>query len=157
METLAGLLGALPFAALLRGSVLAYALVNATHILGIALLLGAILPLDLRLIGVIGGPALSELAPFLSRVAACGLAIAVLSGILLISVSPTDYLANPAFRWKVALIAAAMVNVALVHRNPAWQVVQASGRVAPSLRRGAAVSAALWLCVLVAGRMIGFL
>ena len=42
-------IAALPIASLLRGSGTAYLLVNATHILGLALLIGSILPLDLRL------------------------------------------------------------------------------------------------------------
>ena len=38
----------------LRNSTLAYPLVNAGHILGVALLVGGIVPLDLRLLGQIG-------------------------------------------------------------------------------------------------------
>ena len=48
------LLGALegwPIAVLLRGSSVVYLLVNAAHILFIGLLLGAIVTLDLRLLG----------------------------------------------------------------------------------------------------------
>ena len=45
-------LEALPLAAWLRRPTPAYPLVNAAHILGIGLILGAILPLDLRLMGV---------------------------------------------------------------------------------------------------------
>lgn len=42
----------------LRGSGNPYMVVNAAHILGIGLLLGAILPLDLRILGVLCGPPL---------------------------------------------------------------------------------------------------
>jgi hypothetical protein len=49
--------------------------VNATHILGIGLI-GAILPLDLRLIGLLSSPPLETVAPFLLRAASIGLALA---------------------------------------------------------------------------------
>ncbi|MDP5308836.1 DUF2214 domain-containing protein [Paracoccus spongiarum] len=157
MEELAGLLAALPPAAWLRRSVAAYVLVNTLHILGIALLLGAILPLDLRLAGLIRGPALADLAPFLSRLAAAGLALAVLTGLLLLSVRPGEYLANPAFRAKLLLVLAALINIALVHAGRGWEALAAGAAPTGALRRGAAISAVLWLAVLLAGRLTGFL
>lgn len=47
----AAALEATDLATTLRGSVWAYPLVNAAHILGVALLVGATVPLDLRLLG----------------------------------------------------------------------------------------------------------
>ena len=126
MQALADLLAALPFVGPLRRSVWAYALVNAAHILGIGLLLGAILPLDLRLMGWHQGPPLSTLAPFLSRIAAAGLALAVATGATLLSVQPMEYLPLPAFRAKMLLIALALVNLLALHRARSWRAVAAS-------------------------------
>ncbi|MCZ8151816.1 MAG: hypothetical protein O9292_05415, partial [Rhodobacteraceae bacterium] len=58
-------IAALPIASLLRGSGTAYLLVNATHILGLALLIGSILPLDLRLAGAFSRTPLPVIAPLL--------------------------------------------------------------------------------------------
>lgn len=67
-------LGHWPGALWLQRSGTAYLLVSAAHILGIGLLVGAILPLDLRLLGLLRAAPLAVLAPFLTRVAGCGLA-----------------------------------------------------------------------------------
>src|SRR5690606_30355947 len=118
------------------------------HILGIGLLLGGILPLDLRLLGLLKKPPIEILAPFLTRSAALGLAFAVATGLWLLSVKPAEYLANAAFRWKLVLLAIALINVAIQHRltnTRDWNVV-------PTTRICAALSLCAWLSVLVAGR-----
>ena len=156
MQALADLLTSLPFVGPLRRSVWAYALVNAAHILGIGLLLGAILPLDLRLMGWRHGPPLSTLAAFLSRIAAAGLALAVVTGAVLLSVQPMEYLPMPVFRAKMLLIALALLNLSALHRARSWRAVQDGGAVTSRVRWAAGISALCWLGVLVAGRMIGF-
>lgn len=157
MQALADLLTALPFVGPLRRSVWAYALVNAAHILGIGLLLGSILPLDLRLMGWRRGPPLSTLAPFLSRTAAFGLALAAATGAILLSVQPMEYLPRTVFRVKMLLIALALLNLAALHRARSWRAIGDGGPVAGRVRWAAGISALCWLGVLVAGRMIGFL
>ena len=84
-------------------------------------LLGAILPLDLRLLGFFRTYPVEVLAPFLVRCAAVGLSLALLTGAWLFSVKPDEYLANPAFRWKLALLALALINVGFQHSGHAWQ------------------------------------
>lgn len=158
MDGLAQVLAALPSADPLRGSAMLYALVNAAHLLGIALLLGTILPLDLRLLGILPGPSPTLLAGFMSRIAGAGLALAMLTGLALVSVRPAEYLANPAFRAKAVLIGLALVNLALVHAGRGWRDLRSgAGPASRALRAGAAISAMLWLGVLLAGRLIGFL
>lgn len=139
-----------PGASWLRQSATAYLFVNAAHILGLAVLLGAILPLDLRLLGLWRRYPIEVLGPFLVRCAAAGLGIALLAGAWLFSVKPDEYLANPAFRWKLALLASALVNVWLQHRSPGFM------HGSPAVRVRAGLSLCLWLSVLVAGRWIGF-
>ena len=150
-------LEALPPAAWLRRSTFAYPLVNAAHILGIGLILGAILPLDLRLMGAFRATPLEAIGPFLSRTAAAGVAVALVTGFLLFLVEPGEYLANPAFLAKLGLLALALANVAAVHRGPAWRRAVTGRGVAPALRASAAASMLLWLGALIAGRWIGFL
>ncbi|WP_454828412.1 DUF6644 family protein [Pseudoxanthomonas wuyuanensis] len=150
-------IGQWPGARWLQQSGTAYLLVNAAHILGLGLLLGAILPLDLRL--AVGRPqaALSMLAPVAIRTAAVGLALAVLTGAWLFSVNPADYLENNAFRWKLLLLALALVNVAAQHRQ--WRSLglpDATRALPVRVRVLAGTSALLWISTLVAGRWIGF-
>ena len=75
MELLAAL-GRWPGAVLLQQNGTLYLLVNASHILGIALLVGGILSLDLRLMGFFRLVPVAVVAPFLSRIAAGGLGLA---------------------------------------------------------------------------------
>ncbi len=150
-------IGAWPGAVLLNRSGTAYLLLNAAHILSVGLLIGGILPLDLRLTGVLRGAPLSAIGPFLSRSAAIGLGLAMLTGLWLFSVKPREYLANDAFLWKMALLAIALANVAVQHRNHHFRLALEGGAVHASVRIVAACSGLLWLSVLVAGRWIGFL
>jgi hypothetical protein len=137
-------IGAWPGAVLLQRSGTTYLFVNAAHILGIGLLVGAILPLDLRLLGLARTVPLAVIGPFLVRVAGTGLALAIVTGLWLFSVKPAEYLANEAFLWKAGLLAVALANIGLQH----W--------LAQPSRLLALCSAVLWLSVLVAGRWIGF-
>jgi len=154
---LAEWIGAWPGAVFLRGSGTAYLLVNAAHILGVGLLIGAILPLDLRLLGFFRQAPLAVLAPFLSRAAAAGVVLAIVTGLWLFSVKPGEYLVNAAFLWKAGLLLAALVNVALQHGNRRFATAVAGGEPSPMVRVAASCSILLWVSVLVAGRWIGFL
>ena len=143
-------IGGWPGASWLQQSATAYLFVNAAHILGLAMLLGAVLPLDLRLLGLFRRFPIEVLGPFLVRCAAAGLGLALLTGTWLFSVKPDEYLANPAFRWKLLLLTFVLINVGLQHRSPGFMHSSAAVRVR------AGISLGLWLSALVAGRWIGF-
>lgn len=157
METLLLASGETALARALRGSGDLYAAVNAAHILGLALLIGSILPLDLRLAGGFGRVSAAALLTVLRPVAMVGLAAAVVTGAMLFTVNPADYLANPAFRLKMLLLLAALANVIVIERSPALRRMAGGDDPSAWLRTGAALSAFLWVAVLVAGRWIGFL
>lgn len=157
LEEIASWIASWPGAVLLQDSGTAYLFVNAAHIIGIALIVGAIVPLDLRLIGCFQSVPVTVIAPFLSRVAAVGVAWTVLTGLWLLSVKPAEYFANTAFLIKMALLALAIGNIALQHHGPAFRLAVEGGKIQPRVRLLAAVSAILWLSVLVAGRWTGFL
>lgn len=146
-----------PPAALLRQSLYLYPLVNALHILGIGLLVGAILPADLRLLGLFRDRPLHLLVPFLTGAAAFGLALAVATGILLFSVKPLEYAVNAAFLSKLALVAAGTANALALRLTPAWRTAMAGGPATARLRLGAAVSFMVWPAALLSGRFIAFL
>lgn len=154
--TWAEALAAWPGAVWLSRSYVAYLVVNALHVLGLGVLVGAILPLDLRLLGAFRAP-LAVLAPILTRTAAVGLGLALVTGLWLFSVAPVAYLANPAFLWKLGLVALALANVAAQHTGQGWRAALAGGGVTPRVRAHAALSALLWPGAVLAGRWIGFL
>ncbi|AIC26348.1 DUF2214 domain-containing protein [Rhizobium sophoriradicis] len=141
----------------LRRSATLYMFVNAGHILSIGLLVGAILPLDLRLAGCFRKVPAEIIAPFLSRAAGVGLAAAVVTGFCLFSVRAVEYAANPAFLTKLVLIGLGLLNLLAVHLGQGWKTLIATGLIRHGLRFSAALSAATWIAALLAGRWIGFL
>ncbi|MDO9712698.1 DUF6644 family protein [Paracraurococcus lichenis] len=144
-------------AASLRQSRIAYPLANAAHIASIGMLLGSIVTLDLRLLGLFRDHSLADLGPPLWRVATCGLVLALATGFLLFSTRPLTYAANPAFLAKLGLIGLGMLNVLTLRYNRHWRQTIAGAGVHGSVRVAAFVSMVVWLGAVVAGRWIGFL
>lgn len=144
-------------AALLRGSAILYPLVNAAHIASFGLLVGAIVTLDLRLLGLFRRAELAQLGPPLRAVAATGLGLAALTGFLLFTTRPLAYAENPAFLVKLGLVAMGLLNVAALSWAGHWRRALAGAPVHPVLRLSAAASLLIWLGALLAGRWIGFL
>jgi hypothetical protein len=144
--------------AALRNSRWTYASVNAAHIVGIALLFGAIVPLDLRLMGWRRTVPIGTMARVLLPVAIAGLALALVAGLALFSVRATKYAATGSFQLKMALIICAITNTLLLHRAVQWETHQAAIDVAPPrrLRMAGALSIALWMSVIACGRMLAF-
>ncbi len=147
----------------LRGSFWAYPLVNTAHILGLALLIGAIVPFDLRLMGVIKMGRIRTLAGVLIPVAASGLAIAAVSGAALFIVKPVDYALSDLFVIKLAVIGVGLINIGWVRSISRWsELVQAKDSILNptepnrKLRIAAALSIAVWIAVLLLGRMTGY-
>jgi hypothetical protein len=151
--------------AALRASRWIYPLVNAGHIAGIALLVGGIVPLDLRLLGLWRSVPLGLLARVLVPVALTGLALTVFCGLLMFAVSATKYAALPLFWLKLGFIAAALTNAALLRLTPAWTLARLpdlpaafyTGSPAPRLGAAGALSIGLWLAALLCGRFLAYL
>jgi hypothetical protein len=150
-ELLTGL-EASPLAAGLRGSVWAYPLVNAAHIVGVALLFGSIVSLDLRLMGLFTAVEAAALSRLLIPVAATGLTLAIAAGSLLFITDASDYLASNFFRAKILVLLLALANVFLAFRLSR----RTDRRAATYLRVAAAMSIGLWLTVIVLGRLVGY-
>lgn len=151
-------LEATPLADVLRLGRWVYPAVNAGHIVGVALLFGAILPLDLRLLGCWRSIPVRPLARVLVPVAASGLVLACVTGPLLFLVDPIGYAELELFQLKLALIGAGLLNVLLVHRGRAWRAVMDDTEPPrwSGLRLAGGISALSWLATLLCGRMIAY-
>ena len=136
-----------------------YGIINLVHILGIILLFGSILILDLRLLGVWRQVPLAQLSRPTTSMAQIGFVLAVSSGIPMLSVKTTDYIGNPFLLIKFPAIALALLNVWLVHRSTAWRAHRERELLPAENRRlaqGAALSLTFWLTAITGGRMIGY-
>lgn len=153
MEAFLQALQASDIAQALRFSRWGYAAVNAAHILGIALLVGAILPLDLRLLGLWRGVPLGPLVRVLSPSAAFGLALAMAAGAALFATRATEYAGLAVVQLKLALVATGALSALALHLTAGFRLERAS-RLHRML--AAAISMTCWLGALACGRLIAF-
>lgn len=153
MEALLAALEGTPVAHTLRGSRWLYAAVNAGHIAGIALLVGAIVPLDLRLLGCWRQVPRAPLVRILVPTAASGLALAVLTGALMFSIRAREYAGVSFLQLKLALVATGTIGALALHRAYGlWLEGASESRLA----RHAALSLLCWPAALLCGRLIAF-
>ena len=143
-----------PLAAELRGSTWAYPLVNAAHIVGIALLFGAIVPLDLRLAGFWQGVPVAPLRRVLVPMAVLGLCLAITAGALLFIAKAPDYAASGLFQAKMVVVALALINASALRLAPAWRAKNETAGRWPRLAGVASI--ALWLTAILLGRLVGY-
>jgi len=142
-----------------RSAEFLYPALEATHILGIAVLVGPAFTFDLRLLGL-GHRVVSvtTAARYLLPVSHIGLAIAVATGIALLSAQATVVAGTGAAPWKFGLVLLACLNVLVFHygiyrRVEEWKDV-AVAPVAACV--GAAVSMIAWTGVIFAGRLLAY-
>src|SRR3712207_671007 len=123
----------------MRGSLWLYPAVETLHIVGLALLVGAMAVFDARVIRAGPGFDLGGWSRSVLPVARAGFALAAAMGLPLFTAEATAYAANPAFAAKLALILLALANVSAFHR-----LARRTVEVTAALRAAAAVSLVLW-------------
>jgi hypothetical protein len=143
----------MPFAQYLRTSRWGYAALNTAHVLGIALLVGSVLPLDLRLLGFWPRTSRADLARILVPVAVVGLVLAAATGPLLFAMRAEEYAALGVFRLKLIFIALGIAGALTLHRAYGLALEGASER---RVAAHAALSLVCWVGALVCGRSIAF-
>jgi hypothetical protein len=135
----------------LRNSLWLFPAVETLHILGFALLVGAIVTFDVRVIGARDSFVLEAWQRAVLPVARLGFLIAVPMGLMLFTTEATAYSRNPAFRLKLVMLAVALVNIVIFHRLARGRATLSTG-----LRIAAGLSLASWVLVLVLGRLIAY-
>lgn len=130
---------------------------ESLHFIGLTLLLGSIGAWDLRLLGFMKEApvaAFHKLVPF----AVLGFVINVATGSLFLMTYPDQYIYNPAFHLKVLCLILAGLNVMLFYLTSFRRIATLGpGEQAPLLGRvGGLVSLALWITVIICGRMLTF-
>src|SRR5882724_6340306 len=107
--------------AMRESGVWTYGVVNLAHILGVASLFGAIVVLDLRLVGLWRGVALSAISEPVVPVAVVGFVLAVMSGVCLLATKATEYVGNPFLYLKFPAIGVGILNVVALNSLSAWK------------------------------------
>lgn len=142
----------------LHESLYMYAIVETIHVISIALFVGTIGLIDLRVLGLAlnrtpVSQALQRLLPW----TVVGFVVLVITGALLFYAIPERTFHSLWFRAKMLLLVLAGLNVWRFHRayglSPGdWDMGPAPARA----RASAAVSLALWVGVIVFGRFIAY-
>jgi hypothetical protein len=141
-----------PWAKAMNGPEWAFPVVESLHFVGLALSVGTIAIVDLRLLGIaMLRQSASELAVDLEIWTRIGLALMLITGPLMFSADAVNYHHNPAFQFKMVCLSTALVFHFTIHRR-------ATRPATPSLvaKLAGAVSLALWVSVVAGGRMIAF-
>jgi hypothetical protein len=143
----------------MRSSLKAMPIVEATHVLAVAIVFGTIFIVDLRLLGI---PhvrrSFTLIADELLRYTWAGFALAVVTGALMFAPNSITYYSNTAFRLKMLTLLAAGLNM-LVFQFLTFRNVKSWDQNAPApaaARLAGLLSIVLWITVIVFGRWIGF-
>ena len=133
----------------------AFSTCETIHFFGLCLLLGAMIVIDLRLLGMMKSTPVGAMLKFVP-VAVVGFALNLLTGLCFIFYNPAGYATNWMFWLKMGLILLAGVNMlffALVEqprvlKTPAGEPFDAATRLSAFL------SLTLWVAVIIAGRLL---
>ncbi|WP_174296929.1 DUF6644 family protein [Sphingomonas bacterium] len=152
-------LEATPLAVKITESEWLFPTIETVHVLALTLVVGSIVLLDLRLLGLanrnLGAMQLSdETLPWTWS----AFVVAAITGTLMFVSAATKYYGNVPFRIKMVLLVLAGINMVVFHRG-AWRIVHDWDRLVPTpraVRAAAGLSLTFWIGVVVAGRWVGF-
>ena len=134
----------------LRSHVWAYPALEVVHIIGIALLLGNLVLLEMRVFGLGAALPVKALSRLSLGIALAGFSVVAASGLLMFASQPAELLANRAFTLKMLLLLAAGCNAAWFHGRGSLDKLD---RLANAQM---AVSTLIWLAVVACGRWIAY-
>ena len=159
MENFFHRLNELPIAETIRTSSLAFPWLESAHVLAIALVLGTIAIVDLRLLGLasVQRPVTALIRQVLP-ITWIAFTVAVITGGAMFLSNADTYIHNTPFLVKMGLLALAGLNMVVFHLVTYRGVGQwdASPRTPPGARAAGAISISVWIAVVAFGRWIGF-
>ena len=126
------------------------------HFVGLCLLFGVVLLVNLRMLGFLRGIAFADVRRLLPW-AMAGLAINIVTGMLFVLAAPDQYTQNPAFAWKMGLMLTAALT--LLYPTMFDDIGRVTAEAAPPItaRIIAVGSTALWVAVIFFGRFLPYL
>jgi hypothetical protein len=142
----------------LRSSAWGYPAVETVHIAGVALLFGAAVAFDLRLLGLASLLPVDGVARFLLPLARIGFGFVVVSGLVLFMMQARTFAVMPLFFIKMGTVSIAVANTMIFHRGVfrtvgGWRHASRPPRRA---RAAAVVSLVCWTFALGCGRFLAY-
>jgi uncharacterized membrane protein len=129
---------------------IAYPALEVLHIVGIALLLGSLVGLELRVWGHASALPIKPYARHALTITLAGFGLVLASGLLMFAAQPGELLANRYFLIKLGLVQLAGLNAAWFHARDGL------ARCDTLARAQTVVSTGLWLGAIICGRWIAY-
>jgi hypothetical protein len=136
-----------------------FPLLESLHVVGVTLVFGSLLMVDLRLIGVAArGYTVRRMSRELVPWTWAAFALSLITGLGLFMTRADHYAENIAFQLKMLALLLAGINMAVFHFGiyrgvAAWE----TSALPASAKAAGAVSLVLWMAVMLAGRWVGHL
>jgi hypothetical protein len=159
MQDFANWLAATQFSGFVNAHEWVWPACETLHFIGLALLIGNVGLLDLRLLGIEKRLPFGPLNRFV-RWGVAGFVVNLVTGIVFFVGNPGQYIHNIAFGYKLIFIALAGVNVLVFYATGLFRTVETlgPGDDAPMLAKViAATSLVLWIGVMYMGRMLPYI
>ena len=138
-------------------SAIGYPFVLSMHAIGLAVVVGVLFVVDLRMAGCFQK---LEIVPLLQmlKLAWAGFVINFVSGCALFASQATDFIANPAFIIKIIAIFLALINASFLQQQlrqyaESWDKGE---QISTNARALALTSLFLWSVAIIAGRLIAY-
>jgi len=128
----------------------AYPLLEMAHLIGLALVLGNLVLIELRVFGLGSALDARALARLSLTLVAVGFGLLGLSGLLMFATQAQELLASRTFAVKMGLMSLAFCNAAFFHARGSLE------KLDDTAKGLMVVSSVLWVLVVAAGRWIAY-
>jgi hypothetical protein len=137
-----------------RSSIPGYPSMIALHAIGMAVMVGLSLVIDMRVLGWFSGIPLNALQRFF-RIAWLGFGINFLSGGALFSAQATTYITDWVFMTKMALVLLGAITAAIL--QPALAKAGPNGVLSGGTKAVAGLAIIFWVVAIIMGRLTAYL
>ncbi len=143
----------------IRDALWIFPLIESTHVIGLSLVFGTILIIDLRLLGIASTHrSFRRMASDILKWTWAAFALTALTGTLMFITNARVYYHNLFFRTKMLMLVLSGINMLIfeltagrtIHR---WDKAPSAP---PAGKAAAALSLAMWITIIIMGRLIGF-
>lgn len=148
-----------PTSIAIRESIYVYPGLLTSHVVGMCVVVGLVMMMDLRLMGIGNtGTPLSQIQRRLFPWQMVGMAVSGLTGLLLVYAQPMRFYANVFFWEKWVMMALAGANAIAFHYGTYRSIASwdTDANVPYGAKLSGAVSFTLWALVVISGRLIAY-
>lgn len=135
-----------------------FPLLESIHVISAALVVGSILFVDLRLLGLAANRyPITTLSKELVPWSWFAFIVATITGLGMFITRAASHVVNPAFQWKIALLALAGLNMMIFHKRIYLEVKNwdTGSEIPQQVKIIGCLSLILWSGVMLAGRWVG--